>query len=87
MTTPAATPTVPDDVYEQFQAIDKALASAVACLALGHIREMLEKLTRAQELSHSLNFKLDSERLPPGSVKPTSTLYTTAPEPEQAVLL
>lgn len=70
------TPSVTDDVFTQFQLIDKALASATACLALGHVREMLEKLQRAQQLSHSLNFKLESERL-----QPTTT------QPEQAVLL
>lgn len=73
------TPSVSDDVFKQFQLIDKALASAIACLALGHIREMLEKLQRAQELSHSLNFRLESERLLPDT--------TATPAQEQAVLL
>ena len=72
-----STPSVTDDVFAQFQLIDKALAHATACLALGHVREMLDQLVRAQELSHSLNFRLESERLQP----------TPATQPEQAVLL
>lgn len=76
----AHTPSVSEDVFKQFQLIDKALAHATACLALGLIREMLEQLVRAQELSHSLNFRLESERLP--------AVTADQPEqPEQAVLL
>lgn len=76
------TPTIPDDIFEQVQLIDKDLSSAMACLALGHVREMLEKLHRAQARSHSLNFRLEADRLPPGSVRPIFTLYTT---PETAL--
>jgi hypothetical protein len=76
MSHPTTTPSVTDEVFAQFQLIDKALAHATACLALGHTREMLEQLVRAQELSHSLNYRLESERLQP-----------TATAPEQAVLL
>jgi hypothetical protein len=75
------TPSVTEDVFKQFQLIDKALAHATACLALGLTREMLEQLVRAQELSHSLNFRLESERLQPA---PTTTANT---QQEQAVLL
>lgn len=73
------TRSVTDDVFAQFTAIDKALAHATACLALGLVREMLEQLVRAQELSHSLNFKLESERMLPAT--------TATPAQEQAVLL
>lgn len=54
---------VSDDVYAQIQAIDKALAHAQACVALNHLREALEQTLKAQALSHSLMFRLESERL------------------------
>jgi hypothetical protein len=81
MSHPTPTPSVTEDVFKQFQLIDKALAHATACLALGLTGEMLEQLVRAQELSHSLNFRLESERLQPA---PTTTANT---QQEQAVLL
>lgn len=81
MTAPAIpTSSVSEDVFKQFQLIDKALAHATACLALGQTRDMLEQLVRAQELSHSLNFRLESERLP-------ATTANQSEQPEQAVLL
>lgn len=86
MSHPTTTPSVTDEVFAQFTLIDKALAHATACLAIGHTREMLEQLVRAQELSHSLNFRLESERLPPGSCQPIADNCTT-PTQEQAVLL
>lgn len=81
------TPSVTDDVFAQFQLIDKALAHATACLTLGLVREMLDQLVRAQELSHSLNFKLESERMLPDVNCQLTLDSCTTTQPEQAVLL
>lgn len=71
------TTTIPDDVFDQFTLIDKALAHAQAALALNLPREVIEQLVKAHQLSSSLMFRLESERMLPA----------TATEPEQAVLL
>lgn len=79
-------PAIPDDVFEQIQVIDRTLAHAQAALAQSRTREMLEHLLKAQALSHSLMFRLEAERLPPGSCQPIVDNCTT-PAQEQAVLL
>jgi|JI10StandDraft_1071094.scaffolds.fasta_scaffold252698_7 hypothetical protein len=71
------TPTIPDDVFDQFAAIDKALAHAQAALALNLPREVIEQLVKAHQLSSSLMFRLESDRMQP----------TATPAQEQAVLL
>lgn len=87
MTTPA--PSVTDDVFEQFRTIDKALAHAQAALALNLLREVFEQVVRAHQLSTSLMFRLESERILPDTSSPSTTGNGTAtePAPEQAVLL
>jgi len=71
-----STPTIPDDVFDQFTLIDKALAHAQAALALNLPREVIEQLVKAHQLSSSLMFRLESDRMQP-----------MAATPEQAVLL
>ena len=80
------TPTIPDDVFDQFAAIDKALAHAQAALALNLPAEVISSLVKAHTLSTSLMFRLESDRLPPGSCQPIVDNCTT-PAQEQAVLL
>ncbi len=74
-------PPGPPGGVNQIHPNHKAKAHAPASQALGLTGEMLEQLVRAQELSHSLNFRLESERLPSA---PTTTANT---QQEQAVLL
>lgn len=79
------TPTIPDDVFDQFAAIDKDLAHAQAALALNLPAEVISSLVKAHTLSTSLMFRLESDRLPPGNAQPITA--TATPAQEQAVLL
>lgn len=68
-TAPSPATAIPDDVFAQMQTIDRTLAHAVAELDAQKYREAVGQLLKAQALSHSLLFRLESERL---QVRPPS---------------
>lgn len=72
-------PSVTDEVFEQFRLIDKHLSNAQAALALGLIDQAVEHFHLARPLSDSLMFRLVSERMQPEN-KALSPIYTSAPK-------
>ncbi len=88
-----STPSVTEDVFEQFRLIDKHLSNAQAALALGLVEQALDHLQLAKPLSDSLMFRLVSERMEPDNWRQLPAVthtaqavtHATATEPELAV--